>query len=438
MEQTIIICAYGISIGGMEVLFANYAKFLVNHKYKVCFITQDTGKSIYEELLKDEKNIHFIKVDMDILNMSDLERKKQREYGIRQIGELDWHNTFAVCGYFPHVLLLGNILKGKNIPITHIWAHPLEWVRYSYMNPLKYHYDRRKKTNVYEYQRRLLRDMDSKKGMYYTSYAIFHYNRWYFDLNLKERKIEGLPIQINSGQSFFYNYARNDYYFKILWVGRFDYFKNDAIVYILRTLEKIAEETKVKFSFNVVGKGRPQFEIDIKNRLKSNMVEVNLQGPVAPDHLNDVFAKNDVGIAMGVTVKQMGYAGLPAILIDSMNESYKEDKCCNWVFDIETGDDGDGMYYTTIGQQLKYRESLYNLLYRIVQNPQELNDISLKCKEAVVEHYSYERQYEIITERVLKSEFRSDDFKIYKYNLFRRTLRKIKKIGLRLKRRMLV
>ena len=434
MNSNIIICTYGVSVGGMEVLFANYANYLVNKGYNVLFITQESGDNIYEKLLIGEKKIKFVKVNTDILNMSDSERRKVREQALDQLGDLNWDNTFAVCGYFVHVLLLENILKGKNVPITHIWAHPLEWVRYAYLNPLKYHFDRRKVNSVYKYQKKLIEIMDAKNAMYYTSYAIFNYNKWYFDAALKERKIEGLPIQINTGEPFSYSYSKKGDSFNILWVGRFDYFKNDAIIYILKTLEKLVDETKVRITFNVVGKGRPQFEKDIKNRLKSELVTVNLQGPVPPDHLNDVFEKNDVGIAMGVTVKQMGYSGLPAILIDSMNDSYKEDKCCNWVFDIETGDDGDGMYYKTIGKPLEYRNSLYNILMEVIANPIVLDDYSEKCKKSVSVHYSYEGQYEIITERVLHSEFTGDGYPIYRNSLLRRSWRKFKKTLLLLKK----
>mgnify|MGYP002622465983 CR=1 FL=1 len=427
----ILICTYGTGIGGMEVFFANYAKYLISNQYSVYFVTQDSTLNIYDKLLKEEKDrIHFARyAPNNILYMSEKEREQQRKNVLIQLKDINWNHAYAVGGYFSDMMLMMSLFREKKIPLTHIWSHPLGWVGYSFLQKNKYHYKKRKRSSVFYYQKTLLESMDINMSSYYTSYAIFNYNSWYYEVNLRKRTIEGLPIQTNIGAPFNYRYNQNTNELKVLWVGRFDYFKNDAIIYISNTLDRIAKEKKIKISFTVVGKGSPKYESELRNKLKSKHIKIEIQGVIQPEFLNSIFAKMDIGIGMGVTVKQMGFAGLPAILIDSRDRDYKEEKCCNWVFDIETGDDGDGMYYYYIGHPLSYRKSLYNVLLEVVDEPSKLSEFSSKCKSFVSKNYSYDRQYGIITERVVNSTFTGEGFEIYRYGFVRRLLRKIVRLS---------
>lgn len=424
--KNIVICTSGSSIGGMEVMFSNYIRFLIKRRYKVYLITENILGNIYHKLLSDiEDQIIYIKRNpCNVMYLTTKEQEELRISVLSKFGKIDYNTIYCTCGYFIDLMMLLIIFKNKSVKISMIWPHPLNWVNQLFFIKNTYHLQRRPYLSFYRKQKDLLELMHNHNAFFYTSYSIFYFNRWYYSAKLDDRIIEGLPVQINSGLEFDYVSPIRDGLWNILWVGRFDFFKNDAICKIHRTLELIAYKKNVKICFNIVGHGKKEFEDALKRNLQSNNIKVSFLGTVKPDELNNVFRANDIGIAMGVTVKQMGYAGLPAILIDSMSKYYKKERCCNWIFDIETGDDGDGMYYDAAKMTLRNRESLYDVLSSVIDNPDLLIDYSNRCKEYVQKYYSYERQYEIITDRVLNSSFTSDQAMPIVYGWFRRFVRR--------------
>ena len=425
--KNIIICTSGVCIGGMEVLFANYAKFLVDNNYNVIFLTKKTEDNIFNILLKDiEDKIHFVWLKIrDSLYESERSLNYNRNYVLKQIGDIDYNDTYGVCGFFMDIELMISIFRNTPVKISYIWPHPLDWLAYLFPNQRTYNFKKQINNPLYLYQKELITKMHNKNASYYTSYAIFNFNKWYYEEPLSDRKIEGLPVQKNV-KDIGYKITDNHRKWNILWVGRFDFYKNDAIFRIYKTLVSIAQTKRIDIEFNIVGDGLPKFREELKSRMNNSIIKVNFLGIVHPDDLASIFSKNDIGIAMGVTVKQMGYAGLPAILIDSLSNEYSSPMCCNWVCDIETGDDGDGMYYSLIGKPLEYRQDLRALLNEVFDNPCKLNEYSQKCKDAIAKQYSYENQYNIITERILNSKFTGDDALIFRFNVIKRVIYKIK------------
>ncbi len=426
--QNIIVCAYGSGVGGMEVFFSEYIKYLLRRNFNVYLLTINDSKNIYFELLDGISGISYIYRDPDnIMYMTNKQRNIQRSDIRKQIQNIDFENTYGICGYFRDLLILIDVFKGTNSKILLVWPHPLDWVNYIPFKQKQY-FLKKNKNSLYYYQKRLLRELDDSSGSYYTSYAIFDFNNWYYEEEMPERVIEGLPIQKNSGDIFNYTHNINANKWNILWVGRFDFYKNDAIFRIFKTLEDLADRRNLKISFNIVGHGAPEYVSDLKRRIVPHNIEVNYLGAVQPSELNIVFSKNDLGIGMGVTVKQMGYAGLPAILIDSLSDEYKGSNICSWVFDIDIGDDGDGLYYQIIGKPLSNRRAIEELLEDVFENPDSLDVYSRKCQNYIKKNYSYERQYEIITNRVLTSNFSSGNIEVYRYGFLRRCIRKIVKL----------
>lgn len=430
MKKNIILCAYGTGIGGMEVLFSGFVKYLLSHDINVILITIDRKDNIYRKLLKDEwdKIVIVYRNPDNILYMSDSSRNKQRQNIQDQLKEFDLNEAYAICGFYIDLLILIDLLKEYNTKITLIWPHPLDWINYLPLRNNQYYFKKHRKSRHFLFQKQLFSDLEKNNASYYTSYSIYDFNCWYYELPHKQKVIEGLPVQNNAGESFIYKPIENSNRLNILWVGRFDYYKNDAILYIYKCLEDIKKTNpSLNITFNIAGHGRKKFEKQLKESIHSEFITVKFLGTIKPSELNAVFSQNDIGIAMGVTVKQMGMAGLPAILIDSMSKDYKGGNCCNWLYDIFTGDDGDGMYYKMMNAPLNYRKNLKDLIEEIIQTPASLKNISDKCKEYVVDHYSYERQYGIMLDRVISSTFEPKGHYSYRYGFLRRIVRTIVK-----------
>lgn len=435
--MNIIVYTHGIGVGGMEVFFSGFIHFVIKKGHKVYFVSQVGEKNIFNELLKD-LNGQFVWVDFKRINIAEKTERQCdliREGFLKKLNIRDYENTAAIAGYYSDMVFLTSMFSSINqVRMLLIWPHPLNWPNALFSNPKTYNTEKKINSPQYKYQKALVKEIDDAGGNYYTSYAIFDFTNWYYDADMKPRDIEGLPIQVDNGKSFTYCYDSSSKVLRILWVGRFDYFKNDAIVYTLQTLDELSEKyNDIHFVFNIVGRGTVQFEQDIKKRATSEKVEVNFMGAVSPTKLNDVFSQNDIGIAMGVTVKQMGYSGLPSILIDSLTSDYNSDKICNWVFDIDTGDDGDGYYYYLANSPLEKRERLGDLLESVIMNPECLNEYSKKSQVFVNAHYSYEKQNTIILERAIESKYKGSKIPIYHYPFSKRVEIKLRKAIIKLK-----
>ena len=128
MKKNIILCAYGTGIGGMEVLFSGFVKYLLSHDINVILITIDRKDNIYRKLLKDEwdKIVIVYRNPDNILYMSDSSRNKQRQNIQVQLKEFDLNEAYAICGFYMDLLILIDLLKEYNTKITLIWLHPLD------------------------------------------------------------------------------------------------------------------------------------------------------------------------------------------------------------------------------------------------------------------------------------------------------------------------
>ena len=430
--MNIIIETTGFNIGGMEVFFAGHVNYLLSHGHNVYFITKNISNDIYHTLIDfNDSNFHLIyRCSKELIWMDEKEAKRERDRVFSQLKEVDLKDTVAMVGYYIDFEYVLNLFRDNPVRMLMIWPHPLEWSNRLHLFFNRYHRIPKRLGAQFEVQKSLLKEMDDADASYYTSYAIKDYNQWYYGLKFKDRSIEGLPIQVDCGEPFKYQDRLSQKEFRVLWVGRFDFFKNDAIYYIYNCLKELSDSNPgIHFYFNIVGKGTEKYEKDIRGRLKdknTDRLSVQFLGIVQPNQLTSVFSQNDIGIAMGVTVKQMGYTGLPAILIDSMSKNYNGGKCCNWVFDIATGDDGDGMYYQMANSPLEYRKELKELLSEVIKNPALLKEYSDKSVKYVTNHYMYERQNRVILERACASKFTGTNTPRFKHNYVMRQMWKIR------------
>lgn len=432
-NMDVVICVTGFNIGGMEVFFSGFIKYCMSEGHRVFFITKKIDNDIYHKLIDfNDSHFHLVyRSNKDVVWMNDAEAKTERDSVISKLHDLDINNAAVIVGFYTDLLYVMNLFSEKSLRIMMVWPHPLDWTNRLYLYPDRYHYKIRRQGSHFLFQKKLLKEMDDAGANYFTSYAIRNYNEWYYDVDLNKREIEGLPIQIDCGNPFQYHLNKPMNELKVLWVGRFTYFKNDAIEYIFKTLDELSlKYGGIKFVFNIVGKGDSESEKDIRNRVnstRSERVEINFLGSVQPNNLTSVFSRADIGIAMGVTVKQMAYTGLPAILIDSLSDKYHEEKCCCWVSKIDIGDDGDGMYYKLAGKPLSNRRRLSEILEEVLNSPEILNKMSDECQDYVKRYYMYDRQNKIILDRAFNSEFRNESKMYFRHNAILRILWKIRK-----------
>lgn len=215
---------------------------------------------------------------------------------------------------------------------------------------------------------------------------------------------------------------------RVLWIGRLTYFKSDAIIHIFESLEKMRQAyPSINFVFNIIGDGSEKDRNYVKARITPQNVSVKFWGMIKPEDLYEHFKNNDIGVSMGLSVKIMAANGLPAILIDSMDRRYTSEKNCNWIFETDDGDAGDGLYYQIMGRPLNYRRRLVDILESVLKGDIDLNEYSVKSKEYVDNKYSYEKKYDDLYEEAINSEFRPNTCNTFHYNICIRFVFKIYK-----------
>lgn len=415
----------GISIGGIEVLMGDFAKYLVRKKVEVLFVISEGSKSIYYELIGTDYNIKFCEVLG--LNNTIFYSKKSKVYNSdrKKIFNYieDKEQVYVVTCFFYTLQYAMNIfeLYSDYTKILQIWSHPLEWVhRLVHNNNYVY---KKRKNSLYYYQQKLLQEITNTKASHFISKSIFDFNNWYYEANLSQpvgEKMWCAPVRFNQSNKSIKKVKHEiEDKFRVLWIGRLTYFKSDAVIYIFKTLEELSRKhSMIKFIFNVIGDGSKADWEYVNKHIVPEKIEVHYWGTIAPDKLYEYIENNDIGISMGLSVKIMAANGLPSILIDSLDSKYKCEKNCNWIFETDDGDAGDGLYYHIMGYPLEYRMCLFNMLESVLNKTIDLDVYSTKCKEYVENKYSFEKKYNDLYDEAINSQLKPNACKTFHYNIF--------------------
>lgn len=405
------------NLGGIEILFLEMTHYLVNHNHKVFFLVKDN--SIYESKLADCPHVTFIKkkYQKPVELYSNQEIIREKEHVLSQLPTTE---KFQVISPYYNSLQYAIAVFGEKerFQLMHLWSHPQSWANSLSLKKQNSFIKIKNKNKKYFYQKNLIEHLEKKRADYYSARAIPVFNSWFYEISLDIPKIETLPIE-NVSQELQKIRLRNDSKkLSIIWCGRFTYFKNEAIVHIHQTLEKLAKQyPELKINYGIVGFGDKKSTEYLKKTIKSDKVNVNFLGKVEPKNLVKIFHEYDVGVGMGLTVKKMGQVGLPAIVIDSFEDDTLHEKNCNWLFDTHEGDAGDGYYFRLAGKEIENRKVLYDLLSEVATNPKRLEQYSKRCIEYVNTYYSAERQIKKILFTAKNSQFAGENYPVFRKNI---------------------
>jgi hypothetical protein len=427
------------SIGGIEVLFIEMSKYLIEQNHKVFFLINNNN-NVYQKRLSDYKDIYFIKkkINKPIEFCDNIEITNEKEYIINQLKKFECQDFYVISPYF-HSLQYAIAVFGnqKKFILTHLWSHPESW---SNRVGIKKHYGfvkKKKKNKKYYYQKRLLKTLEKNNADIYTGEVVPIFNNWFYDLNLKKDNVICLPIKnCDIKPKEFKNSLEAKQKFKIIWCGRFTYFKNSAIIHIFETLEKLKiKYPNISFEYDIIGFGSKENVQYINDKINPENIKVRFLGKVDPNELQKKFKEYDIGIGMGLTIKKMAQVGLPSIIIDSFDKIKYHKKNANWLFNGLKGDAGDGYYCKIANNELDNRNELFNVLEKVIENPNLLQMYSKKCLLYVQNNYSIDVQVSKIIKLIKLSSFKGKNYPIYQENwLIRRMYYLYKKAKKTLKR----
>ena len=426
---TIVIIDPSTGLGGAETLTYRIVKYLYHkNDFDVILITHPQG--LAKQLLEKE-NIDFRyekyplkKIGVGYLSSKDMENL--RNIGSKIIGNKK--NVTIIASYFNNLQAALLLFKDKNVNIFSGFFHPEAWTRTlypSFSGTLKI---RSKKINkLWYYQKKLLETMNMRGGLWFLNDYYRKYNEFYYNVNLNNTKI--IPIPFDFGYKDKINKFKpnnEDHNFSVIWLGRFEYFKNPSIKKTFFSLERLALKYKyLNIKFHLIGYGREKYDIDLKDSLKSKIIDIKFLGKVDPDQLPNILSKYNIGVAMGTSALHMGSAGLPTIIIDGADERHSDFIKAIWLYKAPVGYLGTGVYMDTIGEKIKERKEIENLLEDAIENKMNLTKKGDKCKSYVKKNYDSEKIIPKIIESACASNFMSFETDVYRHPLMRVIARRL-------------
>lgn len=449
--MNIIINDYSTNIGGIETYLYDLAE-LLSENHNVIFLVDNNDS--YYEVNKGSKHYTFI-YKKNLYKVEYLSKNSilnERSYIQSHFDEnLDY---YVISFRYPDLQYALAVFANKhNFKLIHFWSHPMSWISSLYLFGRNNYVTSKisKNRNKFQYQQRLRVHLNENKADYCgLNKAVLHYNNWYYGTNLGFN-----PNAFNFSTRSKCELQNKDGFnskvnmIKFVWVGRYEWFKINAINYIIGSLEMMDLNFKdFKISLDLYGYGSLEQERIINDVARNSSIFIRNMGKVEYANLPEILGKYDVGISMGTTVKNMADCSLSCILIDSINNNDITNTACSWFFDTED-DSGDALYLEASGYQLTNRKTLTDLLTPVFKKNMDLNEISIKCKKHFMDNFSMKENLPKLLNLLSRSEFSGLDFEVYRrgflirysykiYKFLDRTLNKdiaekLKSIGRKLK-----
>jgi len=288
--------------------------------------------------------------------------------------------------------------------------HPEAWpMGIKYLNIRgKYQTRRKVKNSQWYYQRDLLFYLANSGALWSMNEIYKCYHEYYYEIKLVGCKIIPLPFEHTKVEpEINIDIITNTDSFSVLWIGRFDYFKNPSIMKVYKALLKIYSETPmINISFNIVGYGEgKRFEHDIQLKLRNSPFRVNFLGKIPHENLYKIIQENDIAICMGTSALHAASLGLPTIIVDAMDYCRMHLIKGVWFYESQFGYLGGGAYADLINLQVPNRKELYYLIKNYLKEKKELKyEIGLKCKKKA-HLYCSDNIYRMILDFVQNSEY---------------------------------
>jgi len=428
---------YDVSgLGGAETLHSRIVNYLAASKCKLYMIASERDyayNQIPKELLG---NIIRIPVDGKYLSTKNnsLKEKKEIQELVKTYLSLNDTILLAYAPYFNNLQITMMIFESfQHARLFTSFLHPESWPRAIFSWPSVYGKSIRplRKNSLYYYQRELLKKLDTGSANWFMNDVTKKYHEFYYDVELPNSRVIPLPFDIPEIDPVVLNRSRkNSDILKVVWLGRFEYFKNPSIKKAYEALDRLTEKHKdLKVEFDLIGYGSEKYEKDIRKEVKtSGRLQVKYLGKIFPDRLPEVIAQYDVGVAMGTSALHIGVMGIPTIYVDASDENhYKEIKGC-WLHREPIGL-GSGVYGDIAGFRIDGREDMRILFEEMIAAPNLLEDYGVKDRNYVIENYDENKIMPQIIDAWTSSTFSPGDMEVYRYpplkRFIRRTARKI-------------
>lgn len=417
------------NVGGIETLIVRVVSYLLKNGLSVSLLFLNSN-SYVNRVLTESKGVtrtHFsIPYGLPYLSVNEGKGISERLNNC-----FSAESTLVLSSNLSHLQLILH-LNRSDVTVLNGFFHTESWV-----NELFVMHEKilpRKRNSLWSYQRALLADLDYGAANWFMSDVVKKYHEFYYDVELSNSRVIPLPFDIPEIDAVGFDNARKKRdMLKVLWLGRFEYFKNPSIKKTYEALEQLIEKHKdLKLEFDLIGYGSEKYEKDIRKVVKtSGRLQVKYLGKIFPDKLPEVITQYDVGVAMGTSALHIGGMRIPSILVDASDEKHiNQIKGC-WLHEAPVGFLGEGVYADICGYTVEARRGLLTFFEELLDLGTRSETIGNKCYEYTLENYDENKIMPQIIDAWTSSTFSPGDMEVFRHSPLKRFIRRTAKKILR-------
>lgn len=426
------------AIGGAETLMARISRYSIRHNYDLQLVNTSC-ESVIKDLIEPEKFSSIVDLSLSLGTGLMTKKEFERLVAAKELVSKTADEIHILAPYFHNIQIAMAAFRpyADRVRITTAFLHTEAWSRALFTIPL---FGKRqqirdlKQNSLYYYQKHLLQRLDLGSANWFMSDLVKKYHEYYYDVQLPNSRVIPLPFDIPEIDPVVLNRSRkNSDILKVVWLGRFEYFKNPSIKKTYEALDRLTEEHKdLKVEFDLIGYGNEKYEKDIRKEVKtSGRLQVKYLGKIFPDKLPEVISQYDVGVAMGTSALHIGGMRIPSILVDASDEKHiNQIKGC-WLYEAPVGFLGEGVYADICGYSVKARQELSTMFEELLDRGHGSETLGNKCFEYTLENYDENKIMPQIIDAWTSSTFSPGDMEVYRHPPLKRFIRRTAKRILR-------
>jgi hypothetical protein len=410
--MNIVVFDFSNSLGGAETFNTRFIRYLVDNGDDVAVVGSE--KSIIFELL-DNKCVEIKKYICP--RVSDFFVSPEEELTLAGLGNkiLDDYNgqeLYVLASYFDVLHKAMHIFNGnRKVYIMSGILHPEAWSIWepeTGFNAVRA-FKPKKIDRLWHYKRELLSRLDSSKAIWYPNDIFRKYNENYFSVRLHHRVLATVPVE-PVAHEINYQLTTPASLLKVLWLGRFDFFKNESILKFIEDLNRLLEINKnMTICFDLIGYGDDIYENELKLYVEqvNDRLKIRFLGKMSEVEIYDVIdnEKYHFAVAMGSSAYHLAMIGLPVLAIDSSVKGLRRLVKGVWLDEAtDEFDEGSSLYLMMIGEEPLQRRDIIELLSEVFSDG-FLKKKSVSCSEYVKRYHSIDVLLPKIRSHMLQSEF---------------------------------
>lgn len=345
------------TVGGVETFFFRYIKYLLSIKANVALVTYP--ESYLDRMIKNELlPVKIFYLPNPVSNNPLLPFPEEKE-NLNSIGNII-RNTLNGCiriitysVWYTH-LALYIFREIENWTITVGLMHPEDWPLWSPLSGFdhQHSFNHHHKSPSWEYFGNLLRQLDVSHSLWFAYRSYATYFQRHYQCVFEHAYWHSIPVnEVIHSKAELPDFNK----LKVLWLGRFDFFKNPPIVKFASVLERLVDNNKLtqdEVEFHLIGYGNAEFTEDLHcNLSKFKKINIIYHESMPLASISNFVARNkfDFAVAMGTSSFHLGMMGLPVIVLDSANYQHQEKVKGCWLHECSTDiNDGSAIYLELI------------------------------------------------------------------------------------------